>query len=162
MRFLRQNKGVVEIGDRAIKLMHGARQLKALTTESGGILLGRLILDTEHVIIDEVTQPMEGDQRGRTFFIRAQGPTQDYINAAWTNSAGTCIYLGEWHTHPEDNPLPSPQDLRNWQIIVQNAHYEQPFLLFVIVGKCFTRMWEVSKDSLAITQLRVEGHARDQ
>jgi integrative and conjugative element protein (TIGR02256 family) len=160
MRFLRQNNGVVEIGDCAIKIMQDSRQLEAQSMESGGILLGRLILDTENVIIDEVTQPMVGDQRGRTFFIRGKCPTQYYIDAAWTESRGTRIYLGEWHTHPEDNLLPSSQHLRNWQYIVQNAQYEQPFLLFLIVGNQFTRIWEANKDSLTITELQLEVHTQ--
>uniref|UniRef100_UPI003CED28D9 Mov34/MPN/PAD-1 family protein n=1 Tax=Enterobacter cloacae complex sp. 280C5 TaxID=3395861 RepID=UPI003CED28D9 len=30
-------------------------------------------------------------------------------------SDGFLVYLGEWHTHPEDFPQPSSTDLRSWR-----------------------------------------------
>ncbi len=153
MRFWRLHKGLVEIGDAANVVMQRYCQSDAEATEAGGVLLGRLILNTDDIIIDEATDPTDSDQRGRFFFKRAQRTTQQRIINAWTTSAGTQIYLGEWHTHPEDDPVPSRQDLRNWRRIMHSAKYEQEYLLFVIVGKQCTRIWEAGKASGAIQEL---------
>lgn len=153
MRFQRQPNGVVEIGDDALRVMQHYRQLKLRTTEAGGVLLGRLISHTEHVIIDQATRPTSHDQRGRSFFKRAEESAQPIIDEAWITSNGTQIYLGEWHTHPEDDPTPSRHDLTNWQQIVQRAQFEQSFLLFAIVGRERTRVWEFGKESRAPVEL---------
>ncbi|WP_367268380.1 Mov34/MPN/PAD-1 family protein [uncultured Treponema sp.] len=40
-------------------------------------------------------------------------------------------FLGEWHTHPESNPIPSPLDKKEWQQI--KKHNTEP-LIFCILG----------------------------
>ncbi|MBR4322591.1 MAG: Mov34/MPN/PAD-1 family protein [Treponema sp.] len=39
--------------------------------------------------------------------------------------------MGEWHTHPESNPIPSPLDKKEWQQI--KKHNTEP-LIFCILG----------------------------
>jgi integrative and conjugative element protein (TIGR02256 family) len=122
------------------------RQLNTDQKEAGGILLGRLIEATDDVIVDEVTSPNKADRRGRFFFFRKRNTTQQRINTAWKESAHTRVYLGEWHTHPEDDPSPSGVDIENWSRIGRTARYEQEFLFFIIVGITTIRVWERRKD----------------
>jgi hypothetical protein len=64
------------------------------------------------------------------------------VNRAWAESRGTCVYLGDWHSHPEPVPHPSYVDEADWRRIVRTAKYGQPFLFFVIVGTDEIGVWE--------------------
>lgn len=153
MKFRRPNGGVIAFSEAALIVMYKHRQLETTAAESGGILLGRFINETNDVLIDEATIPIRIDQSSRFFFRRARRPAQQRVNAAWAESAHTRNYLGEWHSHPEDNPVPSGHDVRNWCRIGQTAQYEQTYLIFVIVGRKHTRVWEWDKTSRSLWQL---------
>lgn len=153
MRFRRPAGGVVKIADAALLTLDAYRQRNSRCSEAGGVLLGRFILDTSDIIIDQVTTPSRADRRGRFFFWRARDPAQRSVNAAWRGSAQTQHYLGEWHTHPESDPSPSSVDVREWKRILRDAKYEQPNLFFVIVGVAVTRVWEGSKGARTLALL---------
>lgn len=129
------------------------RQNKISDPEAGGMLLGRLIDGSPDAIIDEITRPQKRDRWGRLFFWRDKKHAQTLVNRAWATSAHSRIYLGEWHTHPEDNPTPSQQDITNWHSVSTKAVYEQDFLFFIIVGIYRTRAWEIDKSSRKIVEL---------
>lgn len=44
-------------------------------------------------------------------------------------------YVGDWHTHPEDNPWPSPTDLDSIVDCVRRSRHELAGFLLVIVGR---------------------------
>jgi len=134
--------GRVAIPVKPLRKMMTFGQKEKVAPEAGGILLGRLLVDTDDVVVDLVTCPSTHDRRSSAAFYRSKEPTQALINAFWRRSHYTCNYLGEWHTHPTRLAKPSAHDLRNWNRIVSKAHYEQGFLLFVIVGTSETAMWE--------------------
>jgi len=123
--------------------MDGFRQLSPRSTEAGGVLMGRLFPHCSAILVDSITIPARGDKRTRFAFVRAKQPAQDAINSAWAQSAGMQNYLGEWHTHPEDHPVPSSCDKDDWQRLVREAKFEQDALLFVIVGRLSIGVWEV-------------------
>lgn len=153
MKFRRPNGGAIALSKAALIVMNKHRQLETTAAEAGGILLGRFISETNDVLIDEAMTPSQIDQRSRFFFRRARRPAQRRVNAAWAESTYTRNYLGEWHTHPEDNPVPSGQDVRNWRRIGQTAQYEQTYLIFVIVGRKHIQVWEWDKISRSLRQL---------
>jgi integrative and conjugative element protein (TIGR02256 family) len=109
--------------------------------EAGGILLGRHILGTNDIIVDSVTEPMAGDWRSRSKFLRAREHHQEAIDRAWRESNGTCTYLGEWHTHPEMYPKPSSPDRLDWLRRLLVDQFTEP-IFFVIVGTVEIRVWE--------------------
>jgi integrative and conjugative element protein (TIGR02256 family) len=153
MRFRRSSGGVIEFGDDAIQMMHSYRQISSRSSESGGMLLGRLIDNNRDVVIDHVTVPINEDKKWRFFFFRKKEPAQKIVEQVWSDSKAVTNYLGEWHSHPEDVPSPSTVDLAEWHRITQSAKYEQDFLLFVIVGRVKTLAWEVSRSSSEISVL---------
>lgn len=118
------------------------RQLAPHQCEAGGVLLGRHLLGTADIVVDDLTEPMPGDTRSRLRFSRQQRSHQRRIDAAWLLSQGTCIYLGEWHTHPELDPTPSSTDLADWRRHLRADVYDGDSLYFVIVGIGFIRAWE--------------------
>ncbi len=157
----RQSKGIVfrriegsrlKITKEALDTFKAFIQDNPDKKEAGGVLLGRMIKDSEDIIIDLISQPQESDKQERTFF-RRNDEHQIIINEEWIKSGGTCNYLGEWHTHPEANPTPSGIDLKNWKQQLIKAKYEGYTLFFVIVGIIKIAVYEGNRTTLKIKKL---------
>jgi len=156
MKFSRPNGGTVEFQKSALEIMSRYRQLRRRDAEAGGMILGRLVVESSDLIIDEVTEPGKRDGKGRFFFIRRRPAAQCRVNEAWLASNGTRNYLGEWHSHPEDDPSPSTVDVENWLRISSQARFEQDFLLFAIVGRQRTKLWELGKITGDLQELKIK------
>jgi integrative and conjugative element protein (TIGR02256 family) len=128
------------------------QQHKPTDAEAGGILIGRILVENDHFIIDDVSEPMPTDIRKRARFKRSSQGHQDYYNAVWAANRGHCFYLGEWHTHPESDPVPSFVDVQNWIRIMRLPH-ETDTLFFVILGTENLRVWHGDRKTLKITRL---------
>lgn len=145
MVFARPGGGVFRLSERSLTIIEPYRQRSGAATEAGGVLLGRLIVERPDVVVDTVTVPSQRDWRSRFTFVRAAAPTQRAIDRAWKESLGEQNYLGEWHTHPEDDPTPSGVDLSDWRRLARDARFEQDALFFVIAGRVHIRAWEVAR-----------------
>ncbi len=150
--FYRPAGGRLKIADFALKQMLSYRQIKVTNKEAGGVLLGRLLIDSQDIVIDEVTEPMQGDKRSRFAFYRAKRRHQHIINQRWQESNGTTIYLGEWHTHPERIPTPSMIDMTDWRRKLTVDRFEND-LFFLILGTVEAKMWTGSKRCGLLEQL---------
>lgn len=95
-----------------IKRLLSHRQLTICSTEAAGVLIGER--SGPHLIIRELSEPGEGDIRTRYSVDRRGRNHQAAVDDAFSRSGGTLQYLGEWHTHPENNPSPSHKDLDSW------------------------------------------------
>ncbi len=144
MKFQIEEQRILEIKQEVLDTFEHYVQRKISSKESGGLLIGRIIESNSDVVIDFSSKPARVDTRKRFLFFRKREPAQDIVNKKWKGSDGTQIYLGEWHTHPEPFPNPSKQDIKNWLEIYKSAHYEQDFLLFIIVGIESIGCWSVS------------------
>lgn len=100
--------------------------------ESGGILLG--YVRGMNLEIIEATEPSRFDERFPFLFVRKAERHRHIAESRWNRSGGTIRYLGEWHTHPEDLPLPSSIDLIEWRKLAVKRNDGRP-LLAVIVGR---------------------------
>jgi integrative and conjugative element protein (TIGR02256 family) len=149
MRFRRPDGGELRISLVAVDTMNAHMQRKRWAREAGGVLLGRLLLEDDKVVVEQVTVPGPYDRRSRFTFFRAERPAQAVVNDAWRQSGGELVYLGEWHTHPEDDPSPSGHDRSDWRRLVTTQQYEQPSLFFIIVGRLGIRAWEFRKAASA-------------
>jgi len=143
------------IRPKALKNMEKYRQFNPKDTEAGGILIGRILFDSNDFIIDIVSEPMVSDIRKRSYFKRKPEAHQAYFDAEWDASVGRCFYLGEWHTHPERIPHPSKVDITDWNRIM-NLSFESDYLFFVIVGTQETKAWCADRDKERIIELRGE------
>lgn len=144
--FARVEPSMLLIGEQPARVFMDHRQRGARDSEAGGVMLGRLLLDSPHVIIDEVTAPLAGDRRSRFAFDRARRSHQEYVSRRWFESGGTCLYLGEWHTHPEPIPQPSATDERDWRRRLAKDTFDVDTLFFVIVGTSVLKAWEGHRD----------------
>lgn len=109
-------------------------------TESGGIIIGVLHPAQNEIYLTDISTPQPTDKRSSTSFIRTEKGHQQIMNDLWEESNYTKLYLGEWHTHNQNIPIPSGVDLRNWKTISQRNHISER-LFFIIVGKKEIRVW---------------------
>jgi integrative and conjugative element protein (TIGR02256 family) len=100
--------------------------------EVGGILLGQV--NSEYILVSRASLPSKHDKSSRCGFIRNKEVAQLIVDYEFYNSDGRTIYLGEWHTHPESDPTPSPQDQKMIRNQLTANTSELGFLLLVIVG----------------------------
>ena len=80
--------------------------------EAGGLLLGYYI-DQNNFSVTDISVPTRGDKRSRYYFYRSRKTAQKVVNELFRKSSGKKIYLGEWHTHPENYPNPSRLDRKS-------------------------------------------------
>lgn len=151
--FEMSNKGIIKIDTRALDEMFLYKQEKKEMEEAGGVLLGRFIKESKNIIIDKITVPMIGDLRSRYSFKRAAKMHQIIIDREWEKSKGTCNYLGEWHTHPENYPTPSSVDKNDWKRKLKGDIYSSRYLYFIIIGIKELVIWEGDRRTLKLKQL---------
>jgi integrative and conjugative element protein (TIGR02256 family) len=110
---------MIEIKTKELVLKIPIELLKSLITyiqddkvkpESGGILIGYYIKENIYSITN-VSFPNNEDKSSRFGFIRSMKNAQKTIDNYFHESKGKKIYLGEWHTHPEESPTPSLIDI---------------------------------------------------
>ena len=101
--------------------------------EQGGILLGRVFRDYDE--ITSLVGPSRSDIAGLFSFVRKREPAQKSVNKAWNRSGGYTVYLGEWHTHPGNDPSPSAQDKNMINSTLRKTQMELEYLYFIIGGK---------------------------
>lgn len=140
----------------AASTIGGHLQHEARAPEGGGVLLGRFIDGTHDVVVDSVTEPMPGDRQSRARFFRHRRGHQAVIDEVWRASGGTTAWLGEWHTHPQRDPVPSWIDRADWRRKLLVDRYDD-VLFFLIAGTGRVRIWEGGR-FLAIQPLT---HLRD-
>lgn len=121
------------------------RQIDVLKKESAGVLIGER--RESHIVVHEISEPGEGDIRRRCFVDRRGPHHQAAVDEAFARSSGALQYLGEWHTHPEDQPTPSATDLATWR---RNLAAQDPMILLIIGRK---DIWAAKKNIERIVQL---------
>lgn len=121
------------------------RQIDSLKNESAGVLIGER--RESHIVVREISEPGEGDIRRRCFVDRRGLQHQAAVDEAFARSSGTLQYLGEWHTHPEDQPTPSTIDLGTWR---RNLAAQEPMVLLIIGRK---DIWAAKKINERIVPL---------
>lgn len=119
--------------EEVIRILDRYKQDKQTKHEAGGILLGKVYNDL--IIINQITEPSKEDKAGRFYFIRNVKRAQNIVNRAWKESHGEKIYLGEWHTHPEDIPTPSKDDKLLLKNMLDHSRMEINALFMMIMGR---------------------------
>lgn len=128
------------------------RQLNLNDMESGGMLIGSITKDEKMLVINEMTFPLKEDIQNRYKFVRSTKHNQ-LLREKWLKSEKTLMYLGEWHTHPQDNPEYSSQDYKNWKMLMRDSITFIDYLIFIIAGRKTYKIWIGSRRSNKITQI---------
>lgn len=101
--------------------------------ENGGVLMGSIF--DNRIEILRISVPTPFDKCNRYGFIRDKKSAKLFIDYEFVNSNGKIIYLGEWHTHPEDYPAPSSQDIKMIKEQYKENIFNEKFLLMLILGR---------------------------
>ncbi len=120
----------VRIGAQALATFDSHRQRRFFQREAGGQLFAQ-VRDNNWEIAT-ATGPRSRDRRGRFSFWPHRASEQEEI---FEHHALGLDYVGDWHTHPEDTPTPSPDDLTSIAEVVRRSTHHLPGFLLMIVGR---------------------------
>jgi len=120
---------VVVMSD-VVRLLQSYCQTHYASTEAGGILIGER--RGQHIVVTNISEPGPSDIRTRNRFERKGDHHQQKVDELFEQSDGFLVYLGEWHTHPEDLPLPSYTDIKSWLTGIQAT---DPMVLLIVGRK---------------------------
>ena len=98
--------------------------------EAGGQLFGSITPD--EVRVSAVTGPYPGDERSRFAYRSDPAAAQ---NAIEQQAKKGHLYLGEWHTHAEDHPRPSGDDVAVMLALQRLSQLNASATLLLIVGR---------------------------
>lgn len=114
--------------DRVLDHFKRHRQLTARSTEAGGQLFARFEGCQIHVV--EATGPNRVDKCHRFSFLPNRRKEQRDIDEFHRDGLH---FIGDWHTHPQDTPMPSPMDIESiTDCFRRSQHNLQSFVLIVI------------------------------
>jgi integrative and conjugative element protein (TIGR02256 family) len=132
---------VIETEERVIKVIQKMRQVDPTDNESGGMLIGSKLTNSNDIVVRDYTIPQKADYQSRYRFIRKKRSHNALLQKKWEDSNKTVMYLGEWHTHPEKDPHYSQQDIRNWKKLLSKSNTFSDYLVFIIGGINFYKIW---------------------
>jgi integrative and conjugative element protein (TIGR02256 family) len=116
----------------ALNVIEKYKQSTKNANESGGILLGQIKENAVYIL--RVTIPNKFDKASRYSFDCNKDAAQVVIDYEFINSGKKTIYLGEWHTHPENYPSPSGVDKKMIKKQYFKNKLNEPFLILLIQG----------------------------
>lgn len=129
----------IKIKKRVIQLLQSYRQIKQCDKESGGILVGYETINGDFVI-EYYTEPYSNDRSSRVSFDRIDKKHNEILKDIWNREGNIHMYMGEWHTHPEDYPKYSNKDKKNWIEIAKKMNKRKFF--HIIVGNKKISIWQ--------------------
>jgi integrative and conjugative element protein (TIGR02256 family) len=128
---INRSKYTIRISENVLSILEKFKQNK-FQNESGGIILGSVYNNI--IYIKKVSLPSNFDKSSRNTFDRDKKIAQIIVDFEYYNSKGEIIYLGEWHTHPEKNPLPSYVDTKMIKQQYKENKINEDFLILLIQG----------------------------
>jgi len=120
----------IKLSDRVLQHFETHRQRRWYHSEAGGQLFARFAEGSVNVV--EATGPRNTDQRGRTYYRPDRNAEQREIDEMFKRGLH---FVGDWHTHPENFPTPSPSDKLSIAETLAKSRHALNGLLLVIVGK---------------------------
>lgn len=108
--------------------------------EAGGMLIGSIISNSNEIEIIDFTEPLKEDKRNKFRFKRSNKHNQ-ILNEKWISSNFTKLYLGEWHTHPQEIAAPSLIDKKAWEMLLFKSNTESDILIFLVIGTSTMDIW---------------------
>jgi integrative and conjugative element protein (TIGR02256 family) len=135
----------LSITRQALQHLGRHRQLTPWATEAGGQLFGTI--NATQVCVTEASGPYTGDERSRFRYRSNPAAAQRAIEDRHMRGL---LYLGEWHTHAEDQPSASSLDNDAMRRLIASSQLNSNALLMMIVGRARgaagVAMWSVSRD----------------
>ncbi|OJV32210.1 MAG: hypothetical protein BGO33_02735 [Bacteroidia bacterium 43-41] len=123
----------IEVTIEAVDALNSMRQISG--NENGGILLGSEI-NEKYYRINRASEPcILIDRSSKCGCTRNANKANEIIKREFESSNRTRFYLGEWHTHPEDNPTPSTVDISSIHDVFYKSEIVIDGVFLAIVGR---------------------------
>lgn len=142
----------IRISNEINEIFNSYKQIKESDTEACGLLIGTHSNDEQLLIIKVVTKPGKKDMRKRFFYKIKSRHHFEILKKSFENSGYKEVYLGTWHTHPEDSPVPSLVDINDWKKQYRKNNHLFEKMIFIIVGRKQTFCWSIGKKEKLILQ----------
>ena len=129
--------------DRRFGLVLSARHLRLLgerstaswPNETGGILVGYYNKEHDTAFVTQLPPAPADSVSSRTRFVRGLRGIAEMLARLWSQpSEEREYYLGEWHCHPGQAPVPSPQDEAQMRDFAKDTELRCPEPVLLIVG----------------------------
>ncbi len=121
---------VIKFNDDVVTHVIRHQQDKLGSPEAGGQLFGTILDDT--VWVTHVSGPYVTDEQGRRYY--RSDPAAAARTIGKYESMGL-HYLGEWHTHAEDRPVPSGADIEAMLTLIRKSMLTANAAMLLIVGR---------------------------
>ncbi len=108
--------------------------IKNKSLETGGILYGFKIKETDEYILSGITEQQELDKVTCCSYNRLDPNHLKIVNNLWKEDK-SIMYLGDWHYHPVDFINPSRTDYQTFKRNAKESKTDSQFLFYIIVGK---------------------------
>ncbi len=112
---------------RVLELSRGA-----VPKETGGVLVGYYTDTQDCAVVTGVSAAPPDSRSGKNFFVRGTAGLQRWLDRLWRSERR--FYLGDWHSHPDEEPLPSPMDRAQLETIANDESRKCPEPVLLIVG----------------------------
>lgn len=100
--------------------------------EFGGFLIGYYSEDNKHLLITDTILPKKYHGSKYSFERSTKGIENELTEFYKSNPRK--IYIGEWHTHPDNSPTPSATDISAINTIINNKQTSIPNPVLLIIG----------------------------
>lgn len=121
----------IEVSESVVLIMESYRQFNG--NELGGVLLGSVI-NNDKIRINKISPPLMVDS-SKCSVIRDAEKSNAFIKQEFEESKHTRIYVGEWHTHPENIPTSSTADRFSIEQIYHDSQIVLNIVIMVIIGR---------------------------
>lgn len=105
--------------------------------ESGGYIVGYQHKRIGNISLEAVSHPYLLDVKSHVRFEIRDPRHQQFLRIAKRNKS---YYMGVWHTHPQEVPIPSDIDWNDWYETLRLDSTGCQFVFFLIAG---TREWKI-------------------
>lgn len=105
----------------------------SIAAETGGILIGH-VDERRRAVVMRATGPGPTAEQSASIFRRDVAFVQAELKRAQADLGGQGVYLGEWHSHLERDPMPSQTDIASLVGIAQAPNYLTRSPVMMIAG----------------------------
>jgi hypothetical protein len=115
--------------------MRRSERTRGNRTETGGLLFGQVDEFLKIAWIDEVSGPPPDSSASPAGFVCGTDGVAEMQIEKSKRSRGSVGFIGMWHTHPQDLPIPSPTDNGAMEkLLAPDADFAGRRFLMLIVG----------------------------
>ncbi len=132
MKFIYENGVTVLLEDCVLSHFSKYRQISDSGLEAGGQLYIRKGSDRNIFSICCATGPKKKDKRGWSFFFPNRQLENLEIGKYYKKGFD---FVGDWHTHPEDKPIPSKTDIKSVRDRFFKSIHSLDYFVMIIVGR---------------------------